>query len=173
MYIEIIVLSQLMDGPKYGYEIKRNVTTLLGKSVEVNNNVLYPMFKRFEKDKIVNKQVKLQEGKPNRYVYHITEVGCNHFYKLISDLPSNLSDKADEFLTRVSFFDKIDKTSIEKIINTRKKHLEARLYLYDQNIVGLMVGNYVPKAGDFAEYEKAKIEIELQMVESLRKKYID
>jgi len=179
MYFEILVLSQLMSGPKYGYEIKKNLVSILSKGVVINNNVLYPMFKRFVKSKMVEKRVQQQKGKPSRYIYSITEAGSNHFYHLISYLPDNLAQNLEEFLTRVCYFEYIDKDSCEKIINKRNNYLEILIENYDylsenNNMNFLESSNGIsPKFDDFIGFEKAKIQIELQLIERLRKKYID
>ncbi len=50
MYAEILILGELMSGPKHGYEIKRNIQNALGDEFEINNNLLYPALRRFVED---------------------------------------------------------------------------------------------------------------------------
>ena len=48
MYVDILLLAELTSGPKYGYEIKKNIQNRLGENFELNHNMLYPSLRRFE-----------------------------------------------------------------------------------------------------------------------------
>lgn len=47
VFAEILILGQLLSGPKHGYEIKKDVQETLGEAFEINNNLLYPALRRF------------------------------------------------------------------------------------------------------------------------------
>jgi len=162
-----------MNGPKYGYEIKKYLEEITSTGIIINNNMIYPMLDRFVKSNMVIKELHIQEGKPNRYIYYITEVGSDRFFELISDLPDKLASNLEEFLTRVSFFEYyVDKAAQEKIIDKRDKYLRILLDFYKERFEVLR-GNYLPRINDYVEAEITKIETELHMIEKLRKKYID
>ena len=63
MYAEILILGELMSGPKHGYEIKRNIQNALGDEFEINNNLLYPALRRFVEMGAISKEVIQSEGR--------------------------------------------------------------------------------------------------------------
>ena len=67
MYSEILILAMLGQGPRHGYEIKKDIDRALGGVVVLNNKTLYLALKRFEEMGAVTRQVIPQEGKPNRH----------------------------------------------------------------------------------------------------------
>ncbi len=75
MYSEIVILAMLHQGPRHGYEIKKDTERALGGMVPLNNKTLYLALKRFEEMGAVTRQVIPQEGKPNRHLYQLTERG--------------------------------------------------------------------------------------------------
>ena len=48
MYSEILILAMLQQGPRHGYEIKKDIDRALGGMVSLNNKTLYLVLKRFE-----------------------------------------------------------------------------------------------------------------------------
>lgn len=103
MYIDILILSQLMNGPKHGYEIKKNVLIMLGKSNSINNNYLYPALKRFEEAGIITKRLEAQEKRPNRHIYSITDLGRELFYEMLNEFPPEYAANTNEVFNRLAF----------------------------------------------------------------------
>ena len=68
MYSEILILAMLRQGPRHGYEIKKDLDRALGGMVTLNNKTLYLALKHFEEIGAVTRQVIPQEGKPNRHL---------------------------------------------------------------------------------------------------------
>ncbi len=54
MYSEIVILAMLHQGPRHGYEIKKDTERALGGMVPLNNKTLYLALKRFEEMGAVN-----------------------------------------------------------------------------------------------------------------------
>jgi len=171
MNVEILVLSQLMNGPKHGYVIKKNINSLISNTSSINNNTLYPMFRKFVKDGIAIKEVTYQESKPNKFVYSITEKGKHHFYNTLRRMPENKSHDLEEFLVRVSLFEYIDNEDKQKILNVREHYLRGALEYFYREKTEQENNDYIPRKEDFADCETMKLKIELDMIENLRKKY--
>ena len=123
MYVDILILSQLMHGEKHGYEIRKGAERILGYIYKINNNSLYPMLKQFEEMGAIDKHVEVQEGKPNRHMYHITPLGKEILIDLIKDYPADIASNDYEFYTRVGLFDLIDAQSRRAILHTRQAAL--------------------------------------------------
>jgi DNA-binding PadR family transcriptional regulator len=105
MVVEIFVLSILRAGPIHGYELKRRVER--PSLTPLSNNSLYPLLRRFETDGLVTKSIEVQDGKPSRKVYAITDAGRDRLRSLLGSLPPDLAASDEEFLVRLSFFPEI------------------------------------------------------------------
>lgn len=82
---EMLFLGLLMDGPKHGYEIKRNIEEDLFPFVALKVKSIYYPLKKMEQLKLVSKDVG-REGKfPEKFVYSITPKGKKIFNHLITE----------------------------------------------------------------------------------------
>ena len=131
MYSEILILAMLRQGPRHGYEIKKDIDRALGGMVTLNNKTLYLALKHFEEMGAVTRQIIPQEGKPNRHLYQLTERGVELLQVSLLDFPSEQAGNDAEFFTRVAFFDLLEAQEREAILNKRLAYLEACLeYLH-------------------------------------------
>lgn len=73
------VLTQL-DEPQYGYSL---IETLSAQGMEVEQNTLYPLLRRLEKQGLLESLWQLEENRPRRY-YKITHTGLEVRTSLIS-----------------------------------------------------------------------------------------
>jgi DNA-binding PadR family transcriptional regulator len=65
----------VQQGPRHGYEIKKDIDRALRGMVSLNNKTLYLVLKRFEEMGAVTREMIQQTGKPNRHLYALTERG--------------------------------------------------------------------------------------------------
>lgn len=135
MYLDLLILARLDHGPAYGYEIKRHVARLLGGTVELNNNVLYPALRRFQESGAIER-VEAPASPPDevpgsarvpRQVYRITDAGQDQLQGLLEETgPAVVGDPA-EFKSRVAFFDRIEPVLRRQLVVGRRKVVEAEL----------------------------------------------
>ena len=82
---ELLFLGLLKDGPKHGYEIKRQIEEELFPFVGLKIKSIYYPLKKMEKLGLIKKDVG-REGKwPEKYVYSLTPKGEKIFDHLITD----------------------------------------------------------------------------------------
>src|SRR2546426_11512850 len=127
MYSEILILAMLRQGPRHGYEIKKDIDRALGGMVTLNNKTLYLALKRFEEMGAVTRQVIPQEGKPNRHLYQLTERGAELLHAHLHDFGPEQAGVDARFFTRVAFFALLEAHEREEILTKRLAHLEACL----------------------------------------------
>jgi DNA-binding PadR family transcriptional regulator len=127
MYSEIVILAMLQQGPRHGYEIKKDIDRALGGMVTLNNKTLYLALKHFEEMGAVTRQVIPQEGKPNRHIYQLTEHGAELLQGYLRDFPPEQASSDAEFFTRVAFFDFLEMPERETILNKRLAYLQMCL----------------------------------------------
>lgn len=125
MYLDIIILGMLRHGPMHGYEIKQRVRRVTLN--DLSNNSLYPALRRFEQEGVATKSIEVQEGRPPRKVYEITDHGRAQFEAMISSLPAGLAGNDEEFLVRVGFFADIRMEQRRAILAARDAALAERI----------------------------------------------
>ena len=106
---ELLFLGLLMEGPKHGYEIKRQIEEELFPFVGLKIKSIYYPLKKMDQLKLIEKDVG-REGKwPEKYVYSITPKGRKIFDHLITE--SFLSIERPYFNIDLSlyFLDYVDK----------------------------------------------------------------
>lgn len=82
---ELLFLGLLKDGPKHGYEIKRQIEEELFPFVGLKIKSIYYPLKKMEKLGLIKKDVG-REGKwPEKYVYSLTKKGEKIFDHLITE----------------------------------------------------------------------------------------
>lgn len=70
-----IILSILISGESYGYQIIQRVREISGGTLEWSDNMLYPVLRRLEKSGLLRSQWRMsKQGRLRRY-YRITELG--------------------------------------------------------------------------------------------------
>ena len=127
MYFDILMLRVLADGPRHGYEIKKNVERILGGR-SINNNVLYPALRRFEEQGAIERVAAAADpGRPPRNVYRLTDTGHDLLQAMISDADPALLADDNEFQVRVAFFADLDPADRLKIITARRSIVDAEI----------------------------------------------
>jgi len=71
-----IILSLLLSGETYGYQIIKRVRRVSGGALEWSNAMLYPVLHRMEKDGLIRSEWKLSEENRMRKYYILTERGA-------------------------------------------------------------------------------------------------
>ncbi|HEV7235512.1 MAG TPA: PadR family transcriptional regulator [Ktedonobacteraceae bacterium] len=70
-----VVLGMLSLGPMSGYEIKKRIEGSTSNFWSESYGQLYPTLKQLVEDGLTISQTEKQEGKPERYIYTLTEKG--------------------------------------------------------------------------------------------------
>ncbi|MBG0962207.1 PadR family transcriptional regulator [Bacillus sp. SRB1LM] len=164
MYVDILLLAELTSGPKYGYEIKKNIQNRLGENFELNHNMLYPSLRRFENMGAIMKKVHTQVGKPNRNMYDITETGEEIFSEMLREFPEKLATNNIEFLVRIALFEKLDYEARKEVLTIRQDILNKQLTA----IQSLDASSFF--ITEVIAFSKSRIEHELLWITSLMKK---
>lgn len=173
MYIDILILSQLIHGPKHGYKIKKNVAFVLGNEYKLNNNTLYPRLKKFEEMGALEKKVEVQEGSPNRFLYSITDKGRELFEKSLQQVNEDTAADYNEFYNKLGFFSLLTKENQDKILTLRIEHLEKQLDFMNKMIQVVSEDDYIPFSKQLYAYTEGMLKHEIKLVEGLRNLDVD
>ncbi len=80
-----MVLAALVDGPQHGYAIVRTIRGRSEGVLKLGEGQLYPILHRLEETGLVAGDWEIQDGKPPRKVYSLTEQGAAAFAKSRSE----------------------------------------------------------------------------------------
>lgn len=97
-----VILGMLMRRSLSGYEIKQLFEDIFAYFYSSSYGTIYPMLHRMEKEALITKENVLQEGKPNKNVFTITEAGKSRFYEYLHS-PMETDTVKSDFLMRLYF----------------------------------------------------------------------
>ncbi|OPH48191.1 hypothetical protein BC351_38605 [Paenibacillus ferrarius] len=97
-----VILGMLMKRSLTGYEIKQLFEELFSYFYSSSYGTIYPVLHRLEKEELLTKENVVQEGKPNKNVYTITEKGKSQFQTYLSS-PMEWDNVKSDFLMRLYF----------------------------------------------------------------------
>jgi PadR family transcriptional regulator PadR len=82
-YMDAIILSVLLNGDSYGYEIVQQVNTRTQGALMLKEGSLYPALKRLEANRLIEGYWGTdKETGPRRRYYSVSERGKNHLKAL-------------------------------------------------------------------------------------------
>ena len=70
-----MILSILVRGEDYGYQIIQRVKEISGGTLEWSDNMLYPVLHRLENDGFIESRWRISDGGRLRKYYRLTELG--------------------------------------------------------------------------------------------------
>lgn len=97
-----VILGLLLQKPMSGYDIKQRFETIFAHFFDASYGTIYPTLAKMEKDGYIVKETVIQEGKPNKNIYSITEKGKELFYHYLQS-PVESEVIRSDFLMRMYF----------------------------------------------------------------------
>jgi DNA-binding PadR family transcriptional regulator len=82
---ELLFLGLLKDGPKHGYEIKRQLKEVLAPFISLKIKSIYYPLKKMEEKGFIKKETGREGRWPERYVYRITKEGERRFHQVLNE----------------------------------------------------------------------------------------
>lgn len=127
-----VVLGLLNEKEMSGYEIKEVLDTQLAFFFDGTFGMIYPLLRKLEKEKLIEKKHIIQDGKPNKNVYSITPDGKEAFQSYINSELSEESFKSD-FLMRLYFGENLTKEQLVSFTQQELERKEHNLQLLQKN----------------------------------------
>lgn len=127
--LELAVLGLLHDAPMHGYELRKQLNSMLGWGRVLSYGTLYPCLKALGKSGHI--MVEEPEGVPGRgrrarIVYRLTAEGKEFFAASLEDSgPASWDD--ENFGVRFAFFARTASPTRVRILEGRRSRLEDRL----------------------------------------------
>jgi DNA-binding PadR family transcriptional regulator len=123
--IDLIILANLVDGPKHGYALKKQAGMVFAQS-ELHNNLVYPLLRRFTGQGWVTKKSAPGERGQTRQQYALTAAGRRALLERLNSFDEKEAQSSEEFLLRVGLFELLEPAARERILSARQQVLTRR-----------------------------------------------
>jgi DNA-binding PadR family transcriptional regulator len=162
---DLIILATLLDGPKHGYQLKREAGFILGQGA-MHNNLVYPLLRRFATEGWVTKKTVPGERGQTRLQYAITALGRHELVARLAAFGEEDASSFGGFITRVGMFEVLETPVRGRILKQRESYLQGR----EEKLLSLRnsmdLGCY---GGEVVRYLIEQIHSELGWVRHLRR----
>jgi DNA-binding PadR family transcriptional regulator len=162
---DLIVLATLLDGPKHGYQLKREAGFILGRGA-MHNNLVYPLLRRFTTEGWVSKKPVPGERGQTRLQYAITPLGRRELVARLSEFGEDDAPSFGGFVTRVGMFEMLEAPVRGRILKQRESYLRGREEKLASLRNSMDLGTY---GGEVVRYLIAQIHSELGWIRDLRR----
>jgi DNA-binding PadR family transcriptional regulator len=126
--LEMAVLGLLHDAPMHGYELRKQVTGMLGWGRVLSYGTLYPCLKALVRSGYLaaDTAAPADARRRTRITYSLTGSGRERFTALVTDVGPGAWDD-ENFGVHFAFFAHTDTRSRVRILEGRRSRLEERL----------------------------------------------
>ncbi len=122
MSLKHALLGILTVHPMTGYELKQFFDSSVQHFWNAELSQIYPTLKSLEEAAYVDKRVEIQESRPNRKIYDITESGREEFARWVR-APQPAGDMRDPFLIKLFFGTELP---VEDILVLLRRQMEEQ-----------------------------------------------
>ncbi|WP_040949976.1 PadR family transcriptional regulator [Gorillibacterium massiliense] len=127
-----VILGLLQQKSRTGYEINDYFKSVFSHFFNGTYGMIYPTLKKLEQDKVIQKEVIVQEGKPNRNVFSISDEGRKLFDDYLES-PVQPEVVQSDFLMRLFFGEFVEESVVEgwiaEELERKKQSLEQLLQI--------------------------------------------
>ncbi len=132
MTLRFIILGLLSYMPMSGYDLRifMNNSTSFFWSAELSQ--IYRELSKLEKLNYVSSRAEIQEGRPDKKIYSLTQEGYDAFVEWLKDYPKVLSNPGkNEFLVRIFFGAELRKEEMIMLFENYIKEHNKSLKIYE------------------------------------------
>ncbi|WP_439443297.1 PadR family transcriptional regulator [Listeria aquatica] len=117
-----VILGLLLKKERTGYDINEIFQTIFSHFFDGSFGMIYPTLRLLEKEGKIEKKVIIQEGRPNKNEFSITELGKEEFLSYMKS-PVMPENRRSDFLMRMYYGEYLDQNSLIEII---QKEIEEK-----------------------------------------------
>jgi DNA-binding PadR family transcriptional regulator len=131
MDVKTVCLGMLTRGEASGYDLKKSFESSFAHCFAAGFGSIYPALASLADQGLVSCQEVVQEGKPDRKVYRITEDGMQHLLREL-DNPAPTHKIRSEFLVTMCFAHLMAPEQVQQVLDSRIEDAERNLHLIDE-----------------------------------------
>ena|SRR5579864_6587193 len=162
--IDLIILANLLDGPKHGYALKKQAGMVFAHS-DLHNNLVYPLLRRFTSQGWVTKKSAPGERGQTRQQYALTPAGRRTLLERLNSFGEKEAYSTQEFLVRVGLFALLDQGARRSILAARQQILTRR----DEHFAQLQQMELGVYGGQVVDFLRQGVKQELAWLQRLRR----
>ena len=132
MSLKHILLGFLSYGPLTGYDLKKHMDNSTQFFWHAKLSQIYPTLKELAEQELVKAEVIPQEGKPDKKIYFITEVGRAMFMDWLAESIKELPKTKEPALLKLFFSGALDKEVLLEQLYLQLALHRAQLACYQQ-----------------------------------------
>lgn len=160
---DLLLLAMMLDGPKYGYQLKREAGWMM-RQESLHNNIVYPMLRSFlEKGWVSKKNVPGDRGQ-TRQQYALTADGRRAFFERMNAFSDDDAAHAEAFYLRIGVFAALQPEDRVAILGRRDHYLAQRDQRLDTLQSNMDVGRF---GGEIIRHLRKQIQIEREWIRHL------
>jgi DNA-binding PadR family transcriptional regulator len=160
---DLIILANLVDGPKHGYALKKQAGMVFAQA-ELHNNLVYPLLRRFTVQGWVTKKSAPGERGQTRQQYALTAAGRRALLERLNTFDEKEAQSSEEFLLRAGLFELLEAEAREHILDARGQVL-ARREEHFARLQQMELGVY---GGEVVGFLRQRVKDELNWLRRLR-----
>ena len=139
MSLKHALLGLLTYHPMTGYELKQFFDSTIKHFWSAELSQIYPTLKSLEEQGWLEKHVEVQETRPNRKVYEITETGRGEFQRWVRE-PVLPADLRDPFMIKVFFGTALPAEDMLVLLR-RQKEEQQKVLAFDETVMRKRIGH--------------------------------
>ncbi|WP_188190720.1 PadR family transcriptional regulator [Nonomuraea sp. SYSU D8015] len=136
MALRHAVLAALLDGEYSGYQLTKIFDVGVSNFWYASPQQLYAELTRLEADGLVAGREVVQQGRPNKRVFTVTEAGMAELAAFAAAPPKPLLIR-DDLAVRVHAVDRLDPAPVIAQLHERAEEAAAKLALFEKMLVRL------------------------------------
>lgn len=114
---EYVILGLLLEKEMHGYELHQGFQESLGHVWNIGLSHMYALLKKLEEDGFVQARQEMQESRPPRHIYQITEVGREAFLHWLNEPVESIRQIRLEFLGKLYFCQRMGPETVEYLVS--------------------------------------------------------
>ncbi|EHI73784.1 PadR family transcriptional regulator [Streptococcus tangpeifui] len=128
-----VILGILSRKERTGYDIKNILENQLSYFYDGTYGMIYPTLRKLEAEGKIKKEVVIQEGRPNKNVYAITEAGREEFVAYFESAVDDETVKSD-LLMRLFFATDLSKEKLQPLLAEGIARKEEKIQQLHDNL---------------------------------------
>ena len=128
MSLPHIILGMLRKGPKSGYDMKKQLETVINFFWEADISRIYRSLNDMKKKGWVEFETVIQEDSPNKKVYSLTEAGRQELRDWLKE-PGKQMCSHNPFLAQLHFSDAISVEEQLKVLDEHRDSLKEAVFI--------------------------------------------
>jgi PadR family transcriptional regulator AphA len=132
------LLGILMTGPKHGYELHGYICSKMNQFWQLNMSQVYALLKRMEANGLVVSDEELQENRPPKKIFSLTQKGKQRFVRWVSSPVEHVRDMRMEFMAKLYFAKELQpEGGVGILIDKQVRVLEEKLRAMEDSREGI------------------------------------